>query len=190
MKCALCKTKECYEGKNCFADGPDLRQPLSDEDRRLSRAAAEVEAEGYLRWTRLEEIIEFAKRLDVRRVGLAFCIGFADEARQVHEILADHFEVHSVCCKAGGVKKDGLGYPHVRPERDEVACHPLAQARLLARENTQMNIILGLCVGHDMLFTRHSQAPVTTLAVKDRVLAHNPLGVLYSGYQRRARFDR
>jgi len=190
MKCALCKNKECYEGKDCFPDGPDLRPPLTDEDRRLSRAAAEVEAEGYLRWTRLEEIIEFAKRLEVHRVGLAFCIGFADEARLVHEILADHFEVHSVCCKVGGVKKDDLGYPHVRAERDEVACNPLAQARLLAREETQMNIILGLCVGHDMLFTRHSQAPVTTLAVKDRVLAHNPLGALYSGYQRRARFAR
>jgi len=43
---------------------------------------------------------------------------------------------------------------------------------------------VGLCVGHDMLFTRHSRAPVTTLVVKDRVLAHNPAGALYSGYYR------
>ena len=29
-------------------------------------------------------------------------------------------------------------------------------------------------------FIKHSKAPVTVLAVKDRVLAHNPLGVLYT----------
>jgi uncharacterized metal-binding protein len=48
-----------------------------------------------------------------------------------------------------------------------------------------MNIIVGLCVGHDMLFQMHSRAPVTTLIVKDRVLAHNPAGALYSNYYRR-----
>lgn len=190
MKCALCKQKKCYEGKDCFETDGRMDVTPSDDDRGLMQTAATVEAEGYLRWTRLEEIIEFGKRMNYRKIGLAFCIGFADEARLVHEILAEHFETHSVCCKVGGIKKDDLGYPHVRPERDEVACNPLGQAQLLAQEGTQMNIILGLCVGHDMLFTRHSQAPVTTLAVKDRVLAHNPLGAIYSSYQRRARFDR
>jgi uncharacterized metal-binding protein len=42
-----------------------------------------------------------------------------------------------------------------------------------------MNIIVGLCVGHDMLFSKHSSAPVTTLVVKDRVTGHNPVSVLY-----------
>jgi uncharacterized metal-binding protein len=43
--------------------------------------------------------------------------------------------------------------------------------------------MLGLCVGDDVLFIRHSKAPVTVLAVKDRVLAHNPLGALYTAKQ-------
>jgi uncharacterized metal-binding protein len=43
-----------------------------------------------------------------------------------------------------------------------------------------LNILLGLCVGDDTLFIKHSKAPVTVLAVKDRVLAHNPLGALYT----------
>jgi len=47
------------------------------------------------------------------------------------------------------------------------------------RLETDMNIIVGLCVGHDMLFNRHSKAPVTTLIVKDRVTGHNPIAVLY-----------
>lgn len=39
---------------------------------------------------------------------------------------------------------------------------------------------MGLCVGHDCLFNRHSAAPVTTLVAKDRVLANNPAGALYT----------
>ncbi|WP_442920361.1 DUF1847 domain-containing protein [Methanococcoides sp.] len=29
--------------------------------------------------------------------------------------------------------------------------------------------MLGLCIGHDALFTQHSDAPVTTIALKDRI---------------------
>ena len=48
-----------------------------------------------------------------------------------------------------------------------------------------LNIAIGLCVGHDALFSRYSEAPVTTLVVKDRVLGHNPAAALYSNYYRR-----
>ena len=44
---------------------------------------------------------------------------------------------------------------------------------------TDLNILLGLCVGHDSLFIKYSEAPITIFAVKDRVLAHNPLGAIY-----------
>ncbi len=47
------------------------------------------------------------------------------------------------------------------------------------RAKTDMNVIVGLCVGHDMLFVKYSDAPVTTLVVKDRVTGHNPVSVLY-----------
>lgn len=56
---------------------------------------------------------------------------------------------------------------------------------LLNKGKTQMNILLGLCVGHDMLFTKYSEAPVTTLVAKDRVLAHNPVAALTNRYYRR-----
>jgi uncharacterized metal-binding protein len=55
----------------------------------------------------------------------------------------------------------------------------VAQAKLLNRAGTDMNCIVGLCVGHDMLFTKYSDAPVTTIVVKDRVTGHNPVSVLY-----------
>jgi uncharacterized metal-binding protein len=50
---------------------------------------------------------------------------------------------------------------------------------LCNRAETGVNVIVGLCLGHDMLFTKHSKAPVTTLVCKDRVTGHNPVAVLY-----------
>jgi len=87
--------------------------------------------------------------------------------------------------KSGSIPKERLGLKDsekVKPGRYEVICNPIAQAMLLNKENTDLNIILGLCVGHDTLFIMYSKAPVTCLAVKDRVLAHNPLGAIYTSY--------
>lgn len=179
MKCALCKNKECRQGKNCteIATEIDYEQALE-----TMRAAAEVESR-YMKLTRLEELILFCKMMKFKKVGLAFCIGLSEEARIAHRILAQDFEVHSVCCKVGGIDKGDLGLVKIRdPGAHETMCNPLGQARVLNAAGTELNIILGLCIGHDILFTAHSDAPVTTLAVKDRVLAHNPLGAVYSRY--------
>ena len=62
----------------------------------------------------------------------------------------------------------------------EVICNPVGQAAILNRAGTELNLLVGLCLGHDMLFNKHSAAPVTTVIVKDRVLANNPAGALYS----------
>jgi Uncharacterized metal-binding protein conserved in archaea len=51
-----------------------------------------------------------------------------------------------------------------------VSCNPIGQALALQAAGTDLNIAMGLCLGHDLLFARHSHAPVTTLAVKDRLL--------------------
>jgi uncharacterized metal-binding protein len=56
-----------------------------------------------------------------------------------------------------------------------ISCNPIGQARLLAKADTQLNISMGLCLGHDLLFQKHSCNPVTTLIVKDRPNGHNPL---------------
>ncbi|MBM3241134.1 DUF1847 domain-containing protein [Candidatus Poribacteria bacterium] len=47
-----------------------------------------------------------------------------------------------------------------------------------------MNVIMGLCMGHDILFSKFSQAPVTTLVVKDRAMCHNPAAPLVNRYWR------
>jgi uncharacterized metal-binding protein len=91
--------------------------------------------------------------------------------------------VSSVCCKICGIPKSDIGLPRVRPENEnEPMCSPLVQAEALNQAGTDLNIIMGLCVGHDALFSKHSVAPVTTLIAKDRVLGHNPVAAIYSRY--------
>jgi uncharacterized metal-binding protein len=163
------------------------------EDAKMARVAAEVEGLCYqpvpgsdavnARWTRVEDTIAFAKKMGYRKIGIASCVGLLEETNRLSRILeAQGFEPQSVCCKAGSVDKLELGLEEkdkVRPGTFEPACNPVAQARLLNRAGTDMNVIVGLCVGHDMLFNKYSEAPVTTLVVKDRVTGHNPVSVLY-----------
>jgi uncharacterized metal-binding protein len=126
-----------------------------------------------------------AEQLQYRKIGLAFCIGLSEEAKIIDEILAKHFEVVSVCCKVCGINKKYFDLPQILSERHEVMCNPAGQAQLLNEAKTQLNVLCGLCVGHDAIFAKVSYAPVTTLIAKDRALAHNPAGAIYSRYIRK-----
>ena len=152
---------------------------------RLHQAASAIEAEYYGKETRLGEVILLAKKLDCQRIGLAFCIGLSEEAKLIEEILSKHFEVVSVCCKVSGIDKEDFGLQRISSEDAEVMCNPAGQAQILNEAETQLNIMCGLCVGHDAVFSRLSKAPVTTLIAKDRVLAHNPAAAVYCRYIRK-----
>ena len=52
-------------------------------------------------------------------------------------------------------------------------------SQLLNQAQTQFNICLGLCVGHDSLFCKYSRALVTTLVAKDRATGNNPAAAIY-----------
>jgi len=121
---------------------------------------------------------------DPRKLGLAFCAGLIEEARLLDEVLtAQGFEVVSAICKVGCVAKENIGIEDrdkIRPGTPESMCNPVAQAELLNQADTEFNLVLGLCVGHDALFLRHATAYNTVVAVKDRVLGHNPLASLYT----------
>ena len=80
--------------------------------------------------------------------------------------------------QTGDDKYRGIPEQYIkRPE--ERACNPVLQAKVLNRAQTGLNVTLGLCVGHDSLFYRFSQAPVTTLFAKDRVTGNNPAAAIY-----------
>jgi uncharacterized metal-binding protein len=118
---------------------------------------------------------------------VATCIGLLEESKIFIKILkANELKAYTVICKVGSVDKTQIGIPEelkVQKGSYEAICNPILQAKLLNRQKTDLNVIVGLCVGHDSLFMRHSKAPVTTLITKDRVLGHNPAAALYNtGY--------
>lgn len=205
VACAECKVFACRSGhlevapENCpMRDGDvtNTRSALTDPTiRKMARESALVEAEGYCRWARVEETIEFARRMGYKKLGIAFCAGLRDEANILLRVLeANGFEVASVVCKNGSIPKEDLDIADcqkVRPGTFEAICNPVGQAAVLNKDNTDFNIVFGLCVGHDTLFIKHSDAPVTCLVAKDRVTAHNPVGALYGsrGYFKKALYE-
>ncbi len=208
LNCAICHVQACREPPGdksyprfCPSASADGQQALAEaraaydtpETRSLAQAAARTEAAGYCREPRVEEVMNFARRLGVHHLGIASCVGLIREAELLQEILeANGFQVSSVCCKAGTIPKEAIGLTDeekVRPGQFEPLCNPVGQAMLLNAAGAGLNIVVGLCVGHDSLFFRHSAAPVTVLVAKDRVTGHNPAAALYTShsYYRRLR---
>lgn len=221
--CAHCPTKVCENRGGKAGDGPVslekapafcpmklmpgvFTEALSEYDksevREFARLASVQEFQCYERLpdglrtklTRIEELIQFARKCDYKRLGLAHCGGLAMEGSLLTEILENSgFEVVSVQCKCGAVPKERIG---LRPEEKiagaenwETMCNPIAQAMIINRAEVDMAVMLGLCIGHDTLFIKYCDVPLTVLAVKDRVLGHNPLAALYTSetYYRRLR---
>lgn len=135
---------------------------------------------------RLKDTIEFAKGMGYRKIGIASCAALQNETKITVEKLTQYgFEVSSVCCQTGGDKKidvtapKDLAIPTINEYHlDYVTCNPVAQALLLNNAKTDLNVIIGLCIGHDITFTYLSEAPVTTLIAKDRLIRHNPAATL------------
>ena len=116
----------------------------------------------------------------------------ADAWQDLHQVLQNHgLEIISIICSCGSLDKTETGIPGehkiIDPDTFEAACNPLLQAKVLNRLGTSFNILVGLCIGHDMLFTQHSESPVTTFIVKDRLTGHNPVISLYTRYHRHIR---
>jgi len=198
--CAVCGTKACSAAPGTkqpppfcpMLAEPELLQQVQQtyverEDlRRLAQESARTESAGYCRTTRVEDTMDFARRIGAKRLGIAHCVGLMEEAKAARNIfLAGGFEVYTVCCTVGSIPKEIIGLEDrekVRPGQYEALCSPLGQAALLNKAGTQLNVVIGLCVGHDSLFFMHSQAPATVLIAKDRVLGHNPVACLYTSH--------
>ena len=140
-----------------------------------------VEYENYCKHTRVEEIMDFAKKINAKKIGIATCVGLLKESRILADILRRHgFEVYGVGCKAGTQKKTSVGIPECCEGVGVNMCNPILQAKLLNKAKTDLNVVVGLCVGHDSLFYKYSEALTTTAVTKDRVLGHNPVAALYT----------
>jgi uncharacterized metal-binding protein len=141
--------------------------------------------------SRVEELIEFSRRMGYKKLGMAFCGGLTHEASILSEILEKHgFKVVAVSCKVGGIPKERIGIKDeekIKIGEFEPMCNPITQAKILNQSRTEFNIMLGLCIGHDSLFLKYIEGLTTVFAVKDRVTGHNPMAALYTSrsyYQR------
>lgn len=191
--CTDCGTQNCkYKDRTYPEFCPTANLKESDREWAMDKynegrnkvimiASAEVEYEGYCQWSRVQEIMEFAKKINARKIGIANCIGLINEARIFAKILrANGFEPYSVICKVAGQAKSSVGIPKKCESIGAAMCNPILQARLLNEAKTDLNVVIGLCVGHDSLFYKYSDAYVTTLVTKDRVSGHNPTAALYT----------
>jgi len=120
---------------------------------------------------RVQEIKNFAHKAGIKRIGIAHCVTFPKEAEAVKQFLSDEFEVYSIDCKCGHITKHEM----LGCEGRSIMCNPAGQAEYLKECNTELNISMGLCVGHDMVFNQKSASPVSTLVVKDRTNNNNSI---------------
>ncbi len=170
--CLACEDRLCLLGIACSM-APAGTPRAAPEERRLLEAAADIAGEEERTLCRVAEVVYFCLEMRYRRIGLAFCQDLLDASRILAGVLRRFFEVVPVWCKVGGVASGGV---------EGAPCNPIGQAHVLNQARTDINVAVGLCIGADCLFNRNSQAPVTHLFVKDRSLANNPIGALYSDH--------
>ena len=184
----FCLTTKDNDGKSIENDIEEIKELLQgdQQDAVVAKASAQVEGLFYGKLTRVEEILEFARRIGAKKIGIATCAGLIEEAKIFANIVtAKGFAHYSAICKVGGVDKTEIGLledEKIRPGSYEAMCNSILQARILNYHKTDLNVVIGLCVGHDSLFIKYSDALVTTLVTKDRLTGHNPVAALYTAH--------
>ena len=130
--CPTLTRKEVLEEANREYDLPEVHEFALQASRQEASCYANRDERPYVMQptkTRIVEICEFAQKMKYRRIGLAFCIGLAQEAGIVEEIFKSHgLEVVSVLCKAGRTSKDTLGIAKedkIFQDTDESMCNPI-----------------------------------------------------------------
>lgn len=193
MSCIDCAVKNCDKMDKTYPEfcltthmDQDVYQEAmecykEEENHKIMVAAAEVECDHYCQYTRVEEIMDFARRIGAKKIGIATCVGLLKESRTLAAIFRKHgFEVYGITCKAGATPKSDVGIPEKCNQIGINMCNPILQAKMLNHAKTDLNVVVGLCVGHDSLFYKYSEAITTTAVTKDRVLGHNPAAALYT----------
>ncbi|RJP19843.1 MAG: DUF1847 domain-containing protein [Candidatus Abyssobacteria bacterium SURF_5] len=172
--CVMRTTPELFDEARAIVANPDIQK--------MFRGVARTWKDSKLSKNRIEEIVIYARNMGFKKLGLAFCLGLSGEAEVVSALFKKAgFDVVSGCCMTGGFSSDDVGLPKedkIYTDGRQPQCNPVGQALMMNKYGTQLNVMLGLCVGDDALFIKHSLAPITILAVKDRIHAHNPLAAI------------
>ena len=135
----------------------------SEEDKKIMQVSQKA-----LNKSRLQELIDFIKISGFRKIGIAHCMSMQKYAERLKEILAGQgIEVYAINCK-----ESGLQGSDICAMMSGACCDPVAQADYLNALHCELNINIGLCLGHGLLFQKYSKAPVTTFVVKDFATQH------------------
>ncbi len=177
--CLACIEKDCLAGKRCmFIE--NIKLPAeSKEKKEMLDSAMDISLEEERKLCRLSELVYFALEMKYKKIGVAYCTDLVEPTEILVNVLRRFFKVYPVCCKIGGKNVSGNEVPI---ESSKIACNPQGQAEVLNNIGTDLNVIVGLCIGADCILAQASAAPVTTLFVKDKSLANNPIGAVYSDY--------
>lgn len=155
LSCTDCGVLNCHK-RNASYPEFCLTEKLTDEDiaettalyedeenRKVSVISAEIEGEFYGKYTRVDEIIEFAKRMGYKKIGIATCVGLIEESRIFARILRKNgFDVYSAVCKVGSFNKTDIGLDEKYTcVTGNVMCNPILQAKLLNKAGTDLNVV-------------------------------------------------
>ncbi len=187
MNCLACKNRSCRSTVSCGIESFDTEKSLAtyhaDEQQQIVQKAADLVDGGRAgELSRIEEVIEFAKMMDYKKVGLAYCYGMEPLAKKVQQLFrAAKVPVIGVSCTVGGVSQKAI---NKKSDLPGVSCNPVNQASQLNAEGVDLAVTIGLCMGHDILFNRIFDKDVTNLVVKDRVYAHAPVEAINAQYEK------
>jgi len=186
--CLACLDRACMRGKSCPNNISKIAAiELPDQElKHMLEASVDIACESERTLCRLSELIYFCLEMKYKRLGVAYCTDLQEPAEILVRLLRRFFDVFPVCCKVEGSRISNPpnfeGGKRTSEKGNDIACNPWGQAAILNHEKTDLNIMIGICMGADCIFMQASQAPVTTLFVKDKSLANNPIGALYSDY--------
>ncbi|MDD2534933.1 MAG: DUF1847 domain-containing protein [Eubacteriales bacterium] len=180
MDCTKCSSKGCRVATStpCQDNSAAYKADYqSDDIREYTMAASELIDNGRAgSLSRLQEIIEYAKLRGYRKIGCAYCYGMEKDAVRLREILVvAGFVPHMVSCTVDQVLEKELDPTKIK---DTISCNPLGQAQKLNQIGVELTLLMGLCLGHDMLLQKNLAMDFTTFVVKDRVHRHNPIAAL------------
>lgn len=186
IDCLSCKDRICIKGNDCMKGQTLFSHEVPDNVGEMLEVAMDVAFEEERKLCRLAELVYYCLGMRYEKIGVAFCIDLLHPATVLTTVLRRFFSVFPVCCKIGGVVLEDVPFTDTSKQHENrtnhVACNPVAQAEILNRIGTDLNVLVGLCVGADCVFTKTSKAPVSTIFVKDKSLANNPIGAIYSDY--------
>jgi len=178
IDCLECVDRPCLENKTCSYESEYL-SPVKEYSafQHSMEVTMDISTETDRELCRVAEFIYYCLGMGYHHVGIAFCVEMFQEVEILARLLRRFFKVSTVCCKIGGRMQ-----PDLITAIEGICCNPIGQARVLNSLGTDINVAVGLCVGCDCIFLRHSEAPASTLLVKDKSLANNPVSALYSKY--------